>query len=187
MFSKSEVAAWHKVWAEVNETLLDDIVAMVPGCTRAVLTGGGAHNRYLSQRLKNWLSRHGIKICKSAVQFPCSRGALLHYLFETDEPIRNATFFVIQCQEYDPDLHSDLSLPSQSSSVVSHTAAPYKWDRTETVVHDRLVPIMQIADHEELTTHPVPMVFHIDNATPVACISMCIAPFSRTVTCRMAR
>jgi hypothetical protein len=164
-FSKNEVEGWHAVWAESNEKLLDNIIATVPKCRRAVFTGGGLQNRYLRHRLQTKLKRHDIMLCDAPVKYPCSRGALLHYLFEADEPIRDATFFTTLCEEYDEDVHTDVATLSKSGSIVAHTTA-YKWDKSQRVVYDRLVPIMQIVNHEETVSDPIPMNFHIDSSNP---------------------
>jgi hypothetical protein len=164
-FSKNEVEEWRAVWAEANGKLLDNIIATVPRCRRAVFTGGGLQNRYLRHRLQAKLKRHDIMLCDAPVKYPCSRGALLHYLFEADEPIRDATFFATLCEEYDQNVHTDVAALSKSGSAVAHTTA-YKWDKSQRVVYDRLVPIMQIIDHEETISNPIPMNFHIDSSNP---------------------
>lgn len=153
-FDRDEVERWHDIWATFNENLLLEIVATMPRCRRAVFTGGGMQSRFLRQRLEDTLRSHGIMLCDVIVKFPCSRGALLHYLFETDEPIRNVSFFTLQKEEYDPEVHAD-TIPE-----------PYQWDTNESVVHDRLVPIMRIADHREIESRPVQMNFHIDSTVP---------------------
>jgi hypothetical protein len=164
-FSKNEVEGWHAVWAEGTEKLLDNIIATVPRCRRAVFAGGVLQNRYLRHRLQAKLKRHDIMLCDASVKYPCSRGALLHYLFEADESIRNATFFTTLCEEYDQNVNTDVAALSKSGSVVAHTTA-YKWDKSQRVVYDRLVLIMHIVDHEEMISNPIAMNFHIDSSNP---------------------
>lgn len=161
-FSRDEVERWHEVWAEMNERLLGDIIATIPGCRRAVFTGGGLYNRYLRHRLKATLKRHDIMLCEAPVKYPCSRGALLHYLFEPDKPMGDATFFTVQCEDFDPGVHTDVAAQSVSNPIIAH-AAPYKLDKDQLVVYDRLMPIMQIIDHKEMPNNPIPMHFHVDS------------------------
>jgi hypothetical protein len=111
------------------------------------------------------LKRHDIMLCEAPVKYPCSRGALLHYLFEADEPLRNATFFTTLCEEYDENVHTDVAALSKSGSILAHTTA-YKWDKKQSVVYNRLVPVMHIVDHEEMISNPIPMNFHIDSSNP---------------------
>ena len=107
------------------------------------------------------------------MKYPCSRGALLHYFFEEDQPeFTNATFYTAQCETFDRKVHSDIAAPIKKRRVgrskkrvpssKKKQAQPYKWNADELVVEDRLLPLMNIVNNEHTNIVKLPMQFDID-------------------------
>lgn len=131
-------------------------------CLRAVFTGGGVNSRYLRHRLTETLKLRDDRfhVSDAGVKYACAHGALLHYLFEADKPQPNASFFVTQTEIYDEHLHPEYN--STSDPVHGRLEAEkYEWDNNDRVVRDRLMPIMQIVNHRQTPSLPVPMHFHL--------------------------
>ena len=111
------------------------------------------------------------------MKYPCSRGALLHYLFEEDQPnFNNATFYTTQSETFDRTVHTDVAAPRKKRRIGKgkrrvppskrKQARPYKWNLKELIVEDRLLPLMDIVDHERTHVTKIPMQFDIDARMP---------------------
>ena len=126
----------------------------------------------------NKLYGHGVTVLDLKFDYPCYHGALLHYMFEEDAPVlSNATFYALQCETFDPYLHTDVAAPpkkkrkrttefgrrpKRTHPPANEQARPYKWGNNELVVDDRLMPIMEIGDYDEIENFQVPMEFNIN-------------------------
>jgi hypothetical protein len=147
-------------------------------CRKAIFTGKGSTSIYFRSRLKKKLSDHGVAILDLKYDYPCSHGALLHYMFEEDAPVMdNVTFYALQCETFDPHVHTDVAAPPKKkkkttefgkrskrtqASACKQKARPYRWEKNELVVEDRLAPIMRIGDNDETEAFQVPMEFNIN-------------------------
>lgn len=111
------------------------------------------------------------------MKYPCSRGALLHYLFEEDQPnFNNATFYTTQSETFDRTVHTDVAAPRKKRRIGKgkrrvppskrKQARPYKWNLKELIVEDRLLPLMDIVDNERTNVTKIPMQFDIDARMP---------------------
>lgn len=150
---------------------------MVSQCRRAVFTGRGSANNYLRNRLTAKLASLQIRVYDSHVEYPCSRGALLHYFFEEDQPkFSNATFYTTQSETFDRKVHTDVAAPTRKRRIgkgkkrapPSRKAKPrpYKWNARELIVEDRLLLFMDIVDNECTNVVKIPMQFDIDARMP---------------------
>jgi hypothetical protein len=124
------------------------------------------------------LSEHEVTVLDLKFDYPCSHGALLHYMIEEDKLVMsNATFYALQCETFDPYLHTDVAAPpkkkrkrttefgkrpKRTQVSANEQARPCKWGNNELVVDDRLVPIMKIGGPDEIETFQVPMEFNIN-------------------------
>lgn len=123
------------------------------------------------------LKSHKIQPYDLRSDYPCSRGALQHYLFEEDQPtFSNATFFTTQFETFNLKVHTDIARPTKKRrtvkarkrvpSSVRKQAQRYRWDPSELVVEERLVRLMDIVDNEPVNIVRLPMQFDIDASIP---------------------
>jgi hypothetical protein len=146
-------------------------------CHRAIFTGRGSDNNYLRNRLTRKLASLQIDVYDSHVEYPCSRGALLHYFFKEDQPkFSDATFYTTESETFDRKLHTDVAAPIKRRRIgkgrkrvlpsTKKQARPYKWDANELIVEDRLLPLMDIVDNQRTNIIKLPMQFDIDARLP---------------------
>jgi hypothetical protein len=134
---------------------------------------------YLQSRLKKKLLQRKVGILKTKIPYPCSQGALLHYMFEEDvPPMENATFYTVQCEPFDRRVHADFAAPQKKRKREDYPQQRPKrkqppakkrprpeqseWDKKELVVEGRLLPLMKIGAGNEIEASRVLMEFHIN-------------------------
>jgi hypothetical protein len=142
---------------------------------------------YFRSRLKKKLSDHKVAILDLKFEYPCSQGALLHYMFEEDIPsMENATFYTLRTETFNRHVHKDFAAPppkkrrtedysqqrkrkqppakqpSARQPPAEHQVRKQKPSKYKFDEKDRLVPIMKVGAHDEIEVFQVPMEFNIN-------------------------